>query len=265
MSARRWTEAEDLVVRHHYPRLPLSDLAAALGRTEAATRRRANGLGVTMGGRAPLAPAANAKRPWTADDDDVIRESWGFRPPRAIATQLGRSVTAVWVRKKRLGAGASVNLLTSRAVASLFGVDSHLVMRWVRDGLLRATKAGLRCARNRMWNIDQASLEGFIRAHPEAYDWRRMESGYHRDLAENTWRVDPLLTVADVCRLHGVSQGCISNAILGGRLPAVRGHGPNRLWYIRRSAARRWRPVRPELVGHRGRGRRAIEPRRRTA
>lgn len=35
MSWRAWTADEDLVVRYHYRRLPVTDLAAALGLTDA--------------------------------------------------------------------------------------------------------------------------------------------------------------------------------------------------------------------------------------
>lgn len=250
---RRWTADEDLVVRYHYPRLPLDDLAGALGRNAQAVRRRANNLGVTLGTRSPLVRTPAAKRPWSAADDDTLRESWGLVAPATIAGQLGRSVISVKVRKKRLGLTFGANVWTSRLIARLFGVDSHLVIAWIAGGLLAARRAPVSYGAHRLWHITYDALEAFIRDHPAAYPVDRMQPGFWHDLACQVRARDPLLTVPEMARHCGVSTACVLQNLRRRRLPGMRGFGANNPWYIRASDARRFRPARPELVGHRGR------------
>lgn len=253
---RPWSEDELFVLRRLFGTVPKGELAAAMGRTPAAVQRQANLLGLVSGRYRNVPQAARRRAAWTTDDDDLIRERWGIWTPKRIAAALGRSVEAVRVRKTRLGLSARDNVETSRSIGLLFGVDSHLVARWIEAKLLRARRAGVAYGKHRVWNIDTDSLETFIREHPEEYDWRRMEEGYWRSLAREVWEADPLLTVREVAVLHGVSRWCVLQAIGAGRLRAARPlvSGANRPWRIRRSDARTFAPVRPELVGHRGRG-----------
>lgn len=259
---RFWTPDEDLVVRYHYPRLPLTDLAAALGRGEGAVRKRANDLGVTRGTRALTVPAPNAKRPWTRADDDHLREWLGPHSHGQMAKHLGRSVDAVRVRCKRLGIRRATNVLTLNQVAQVFGVDCHLPKRWVDDGWLTARRLPLHTSQGAMYDVSPTALERFIRQHPAAYPWHRMEVGYYRDLAERVWRADPLLTTAEAARVLGVSRNWVASLIRAGELAAVKGYRLGRSgeagWYVRRSVVRGYHLRRPELAGRRGPYRRSV-------
>lgn len=247
-----YTPPLDAMLRAAYRTVPLDLLAAACGRSPASIQRRASLLGLRRSDR-PLAPAPQAKRRWTAADDDLIREQYGTGPTWRLARQLGRSEVAVRVRAKRLGINAAVNVWSARQLADLFGVDSHVPERWRAAGLLTGRRS-IGAGPHRRWAFDGLAVERFIQDHPAAYNRRRIQPGYWRDLAEQTWQADPLLTVPEVAALHGVSPTVITAHIRRGRLAAERGHGANQPWYVRRSAALTWTPLRPELVGHRGRG-----------
>lgn len=48
-------------------------------------------------------PLTNDRKPWTSVQDDLLREAYGKAPVERIAKVLGRTVSAVVVRAKKLG------------------------------------------------------------------------------------------------------------------------------------------------------------------
>jgi hypothetical protein len=91
---RRWTAAEDLVVRDGYADgRTCRRIADGLpGRTPAAIAARARKLGLTTYGRA-----------WTAREDDRLRRLGAQYAPAEIARASGRTPEAVRRRSRRLG------------------------------------------------------------------------------------------------------------------------------------------------------------------
>ncbi len=92
---REWTETEDEFMRRSYPsrRTCPGEIAAALGRTQAAVRFRASRLGLHRD-----------EVRWTDEEDAALRAALaaGESAPET-ARRLGRTVEAVRARRGKLG------------------------------------------------------------------------------------------------------------------------------------------------------------------
>jgi hypothetical protein len=94
----RWSEAEDDTLRRLWEAgSPVSDIAVALRQTEPAVTRRAQRLGL------PAREVRSIRRPWTDEEDAVIRRMWPKYQVQAIADELRRSVRSVAGRAHRIG------------------------------------------------------------------------------------------------------------------------------------------------------------------
>jgi hypothetical protein len=102
--ARRWSAEDDArLVRLVAMRRPLMEVARVLVRTPEAVRRRSRQLGVSA---PPPSPTARHGRPWTEQEDEVLRLHAGVNPA-TLAQLLGRSDRAVTARLRRLGLRAA--------------------------------------------------------------------------------------------------------------------------------------------------------------
>jgi hypothetical protein len=99
----KWTEAEDDRLRLAYAAGERIDLAAEeIGRTANAARSRAEKLGLSgshTAGRGGWATEPD----WTVEEERILRELYGTARPSEIASRLGRSKGAVYVRANQLG------------------------------------------------------------------------------------------------------------------------------------------------------------------
>lgn len=76
---------------------------------------------------------------WTNAEDSYLRRMWGNMPRKAIAEALGRSETAVSVRRKRLKIQSISDwphVLTNRDLHITLGIDQKTALNWVKAGLL---------------------------------------------------------------------------------------------------------------------------------
>lgn len=162
-------------------------------------------------------PARRHYARWTVDDDDDIRDLYGVWSNVALARRLGRTVGALAQRAWELGVSLRDNYWQPDQVGALLGVTDVTVHKWIRTGELHAMRTPRRYA------IQGEEIERFIVRYPWRYDWRRVERGHFRQLAERTWRADPLLTLAEVAERLGCSVTPIRRAIRRGRLPAYQG------------------------------------------
>lgn len=103
-----------------------------------------------------------------------------------IARRLQRSVTAVTVKRKRLGlCRASFDGYSARQLAEAMGVDSHQPGRWIRQGWLRGTARGTDRRGGQHgdeWVITEAAVRAFLAAHRTAYDLRKVDQVWFLDL-----------------------------------------------------------------------------------
>jgi hypothetical protein len=146
-------------------------------------KRRAAEVGMTT--------LARKEPDWSAEEIAVLEQySWmGLERIRLhLKRRCGsnRTITAICLKRKRLhltprnGDGYTPNRL-----AGLFGVDSHKVSRWIKNGWLAAHKRGThRTAQqggDSGW-ITHASVYRFALEHPEEYLLRSVNQLWFLDL-----------------------------------------------------------------------------------
>jgi hypothetical protein len=97
-----------------------------------------------------------------------------------------RTVTAICLKRKRLRLRTrNGDGYTANSLASLFGVDSHKVLRWIKQGWLSAHRRGTRRTELQggdSWWIPHASVYRFALEHPEEYLLRSVEQLWFLDL-----------------------------------------------------------------------------------
>ena len=143
------------------------------------------GGGTHRRGRPPKNPPqlpARSKKPWTPDDEDMLREAWGTRGGiPGIARALGRSEYAVKCRaqKLKLGpyrcGGALVSLLqVAQTILGemLCGSVTYSMMRWERRGLpVHKTRV-----QNTLWKqVDIEEFWTWAEKNKDVLDFSRFE------------------------------------------------------------------------------------------
>lgn len=226
MIRRPWTAADDALLCSLWGTdTPRSEIAARLGRTQAATKNRASKIGAT-----------NPKPPrWTARDlfqlDMLLDQGL---PDAAIARRLKRTPEAINLARKRHGLQSrSDRLMSARTVADLMGLGcAKTVTRWMQRGYL-AGKRGPCRGPHRQWQVDEEALWRFIenRRH-----WHRWQPERITDAGLREWAMElrdgvRFLTPGEVAWRLCVGTATVNTWIRGGLLPAVR----NGNWLIRES------------------------------
>lgn len=170
-----WTPAQDEILRKRYDSRTetINALAAVFGYPRWEVRHRAKVLGV-----------ARVKEPrWTEEEEEHLRKYLSTRSIKQLAKELGRSLTAIWLKKKRLGIRKTDDGYTLRGLCEALGVDHHKVEYWVAQGWLKKRTRGIdRKGVGDYWYVSDEALRKFICSHPEEIDLRRVEKFWFIDL-----------------------------------------------------------------------------------
>lgn len=251
MNRRPFTPDEDAIIIRDYARRMLKEIATDLGRDPGSVQARAALL--LRDGR--LTGTRCYQPPWTEAEDDLLADLWGTMPDAAVAKRVGRSVVACEVRAKRhLRLARKDAFLTSRQVARILGVDDHLVVCWIAEGLLQGRKSSVGAGGHaRAWRIDDRDLERFLKRDYWRLDRRRIEVGtYWRNYVDRLWTREPYLTVEQAARALGVGPETVRRHLRRGWLAGVRTHraarGGRIQWLIARSQLAAFRPRHPLAV-----------------
>ena len=185
---RRWTAAEDDIIRVRYGELSAADLGALIDRTEDAIWLRARNLG--------LDKRQEEARPWTAAELDEVRNCYSAERPADIASRLGRTTSAVSQQAKCLGVVSAKRLIVLATIHDYFAEVSTAEQAYIL-GLLAADG----CVSDRHPRITfgqqskDAELVRFIRdrLNPEA-NLHRTPNGF------TVLQVTSAQTVADLAR-----------------------------------------------------------------
>lgn len=174
-SQRNWTKEEDDRLRLNYPVAGWPDLLEMMApRNKRGVLARARKIGVS---RVRLDG-------WTDQEDEFLTSHYGLWDVSKIASKLGRTPLAVTGRKTRLGLFARDQYLSFSEVAHILGFKSHNVTtKWVREGKLKETafKGKSKTGKNTVRRVLVDSLECFIKAHPDCYDWKRINGELYPD------------------------------------------------------------------------------------
>ena len=174
-----WTPARDQVLRDRYDgkvRGRAAVIARALGWPAWVVKRRAAQLGLTH----PV-----DRRDYTAEEVTVLEEWTGHYSSDSIAKRLGRSLTSVVLKQKRMGLSRRVrDGYTLRDLELCFGTDHRVIERWVREGKLTIRKRGTGRAGKQgdTWSVSDTQLVAFVRDHPLAFRLDKVDQVWFMDL-----------------------------------------------------------------------------------
>lgn len=168
-----FNEASDRLIREHYDsRTATIDwLSQKIGFPRWAIKKRARILGM----------ARTKEKPWSEAEIAYLEANLPRLSLAVLARKLGRSVTAVALKARRLGIRKKDEGYTARSLAQAFGVDAHKVVGWVELGLLKASRRNSGRAGD-MYFISDREVRRFVTTYPTEFDLRRVEQVWFIDL-----------------------------------------------------------------------------------
>jgi len=185
----RWTPERDEILRERYDsrkRGRAQEIADGFGWPKWAVTRRATALGLSY------TKPAN----WTPDEVGFLWEHAGSRTIDWMAKRLsGRSKTAIVLALKHRGISRRWREgYTLRELELCFGCDHHGIRRWIHEGKLNGNRRGTNRtgpggrsteggnAPADAWYFTDEDLLRFIKAHPMAFELRKVDQFWFMDL-----------------------------------------------------------------------------------
>lgn len=169
-----WTPEQDELIRKCYDSQThtITELAARFKVPRWVVRRRASQLGI-----------ARCKEPfWSKVDEQYLEKHYPKKSIVTIAKHLGRTLTAVALKKKRLGITKTMEGYTLRGICEGLGVDHHKVEKWIRAGWIKVRGRGVDRPQGDYKYFTEKDLRNFIRRHPDEIDLRRVDRLWFIDL-----------------------------------------------------------------------------------
>jgi len=191
---------------------------------------------------------------WTADEERFLAQCVGRFSEAEIAAVLGRSVSAVKIRRSRHlglpGASRRPELITGHQMGAALGIDGHAVVALVDRGIIpawRYSELEMRLTRRvtfLRWAVNPLHWVYFLRSVREP---ERFGDGHLRRLVERqkTRWGDEWWTSGEVAAWYGVHHTDVNRYVHAGKLTGTQ-YGN---WYFRRSEA-----LKPGLVFYKGMG-----------
>ena len=113
------------------------------------------------------------RKPWTAAEDQFLRDHWHRLSGDEIAQQMGRTFTAVNLRRKRLGiARYDGEELTVRDLEALTRLDHRQWHDMIEKGWLQVRQRRRRQGAAPITYVSVPALHDLLQAHPEVLDYR---------------------------------------------------------------------------------------------
>lgn len=212
----RWTEAEDAQIRQVYATCNARQIGQRLRelfltRPRWSLKRRAQHIGCAT---------VRKKEPRWSEAEDAILKECGWMTPDRVAVRLRergfrRTITAICLRMRRSRLHEQIDGYTAQALAELFDVDVHKVLRWIRLGQLVGQRSGTTGDNHDRWYITNEAVRDFCFAYPEQVELTKIERVGSKD-----WYLD-LITYG---RTSQDNPGAPSASAAGtgkGTLPAL--------------------------------------------
>lgn len=106
-SGRYWPQKDIKLLKRHYGKTPLAEIAAQLARTQSAVSAKAYRLGLRLPPRPNVASKTHTPRNhrsrWTITELNYVEAHYGKISTRKIAAKLGRGVSAIRMAAQSLG------------------------------------------------------------------------------------------------------------------------------------------------------------------
>ena len=171
-----WTEQDDALIRDYYTKYNAREIGPALrkafpGRPRWAINRHAQEIG---------AATVRKKEPrWSPEEDAILRDNAWMSPAR-VQMKLRdkgfvRSLTGVSIRMNRQRIRKHIDGLTAHGLSKLLDVDVHAVLRWIKDGQLRAERFGTSGDNHDHHHVTTDAVRDFLIAHPEKIELSKIE------------------------------------------------------------------------------------------
>ncbi len=134
--------------------------------------------------------AKKRKEPeWTERELTILQRSAHLSPER-IQVHLrkagfARSVTGIVLKRKRMRMLKNIEGHSARDVAMCFGVESHVVTRWIRLGYLKARRRGtdrVKAQGGDHWFIKEKWMQEFVLNCLDEVDLRKVDKYWFVDL-----------------------------------------------------------------------------------
>lgn len=145
--AHHWTDQQDAEIKRWWPEIN----ARTTGRTAAWLAQRLNVSRTQLQYRAAVLGLRRARikeAPWS-DDELELLDRWLHLPPPAIRKRLAargyqRSEGAILCQRQRRFGGLcmATGAYSAHQLAGMMGVSTPVVLRWIREGWLKATMRG---------------------------------------------------------------------------------------------------------------------------
>lgn len=189
MPARKylWIPEQDLFIRQRYDireKNRSKEIGSALGVPRWAVNRRAADLGLSR----------PKERFWSLSDVHYLETHYHKTQIKKVAKKLGRSVTAVRLKSKRVGYQKKGEGYTATSLAVALGVDIHWVSDRIARGLLHATRRGTERTPQQggdMLLITNTALVRFLRNHTFEIDLRKVDHFWFLDLVHEALAGSP--------------------------------------------------------------------------
>lgn len=144
-----------------------------------ALRVRARQLGI----------ARTKDRPWCERELNILQRFAWMCPSRIQmklkAAGFHRTQTAIDIKLDRTYARRNTPFFTATSLAGLFGVDGHVVTRWIKLGYLAASRRGTDRHEGNggdMFQIHEKEVYKFVLARPTEIDIRKVDQMWFLDL-----------------------------------------------------------------------------------
>lgn len=175
MSGKKYffNDASDRLIRERYDgrTQTIEQLSKKLGFPRWIIKRRAQTMGLSR----------TKEKLWSEKEIAYLEANLHRLSVAVLARKLGRSLTAVALKAKRLGIRKSGEGYTARSLAQAFGIDDHKVVHWVQLGLLKASFRNSERSHD-MYFIPDQEVERFIRTYPTEFDLKRVDQVWFIDL-----------------------------------------------------------------------------------
>ena len=153
-------------------RSALKSVTRELSWTPSAVSKRGAELGV----------ARVKEKPWTELEEEILGRV-GHLAPTGMQRKLAeagfsRSVAAIQVKVQRNRIKGNLDGYSACQLADALGVDTHKVLRWIRQQCLKAERRGTDRTTEQggdIWWISERSVRRFILRFPQEIDLARVE------------------------------------------------------------------------------------------
>lgn len=230
-----WTPEDEQFLIETHGTLLVRQQAEHLGRAvkDVAAKR------VRLHQRGVISIFAQAFRPrWTRVQDEWLRDNYHRYTMRTLMRKLGRTETAIVMRKRKLDIRRSDGFYTAMALAEVFGCDAKRVTALVQEGYLRGSRAPYLQGKKHPWVFTERNVRKFIRSYPWLLRPQKMQHHFYRSLVMDEWTRDPWYNCKQAAVIVGIGEDALQKRFRSGEIPASQ-RSPNRKWshwLIRRSA-----------------------------